>query len=274
MSRQIAGAKAIATAYQGVMELFLADLSPAYFAYAVLIACLGGFVKGVVGFGLPLVMISGLSILIAPDIAVAAIILPVLITNLWQTARGGLAQAGIALQSHWRYILLVCVMILISAQFLRSFSSSALLTILGVPVVVLCLIQIAGWRPRIAPRYRPAFEWVAGTLAGILGGLTTTWGPPTVLYLLALETPRQRQMAVQGVIYGLGSIMLLLGHLKSGVLNDTTIWLSAALVPAGLLGIWLGFRLGDRFDQEKFRKVTLWVLAIAGLNLIRKGVLG
>jgi uncharacterized protein len=95
-----------------------------------------------------------------------------------------------------------------------------------------------------------------------------------VLYLLALGTPRDRQMSVQGVIYGLGSVMLLAGHLQSGVLNARTLPFSAALVVPALLGMWLGFKLGDRFDAARFRKVTLWVLVIAGANLIRRGVMG
>jgi len=36
----------------------------------------------------------------------------------------------------------------------------------------------------------------------------------------------------------------------------------------------LGFKLGDRFDQERFRRITLLVLIIAGANLIRRGVMG
>ena len=69
---------------------------------------------------------------------------------------------------------------------------------------------------------RRPVEYAAGILSGMLGGLTGTWGPPTVLYLLALGTPRDRQMSVQGVIYGLGSVMLFLGHVQSGVLNAQT----------------------------------------------------
>jgi hypothetical protein len=49
---------------------------------------------------------------------------------------------------------------------------------------------------------------VVGLIAGALGGLTGTWGPPTVLYLIALETPKAKQLLVQGVVYGLGSISL------------------------------------------------------------------
>ena len=256
------------------MPLFLDMLTPAVFLFAVCVTILAGFVKGAVGFAMPLIMISGMGILIPPEIAVAGIVIPIVISNGLQVARAGFGKAGEALREHWRYVMLVCIFILIAAQFVRSIPSDALFFVLGVPVVVLCFIQLIGWRPRITPAMRRPFEWIAGTLAGILGGLAGTWGPPTVLYLIALETPRDRQMAVQGVSYGLGSVMLLLGHLRSGILNADTWGFSASLVIPGLFGMWLGFRPGDRFDQERFRKVTLLVLMIAGANLIRRGVMG
>ena len=95
-----------------------------------------------------------------------------------------------------------------------------------------------------------------------------------MLYLLAVETPKARQMVVQGVIYGLGSVALLAGHLQSGVLNRETAPFSAVLVIPALLGMWVGFKVQDRLDQERFRRVTLIVLAVAGLNLIRRGLVG
>lgn len=249
-------------------------VTPAVFVFACAVTLLGGFVKGAVGFAMPLIMISGMGILIPPELVVAGIVFPIVISNGLQVARSGLGNARQSFMEHWRYILVVCIMILVAAQFVRSIPGNTMYIVLGVPVVGLCIIQLVGWRPQIAARWRRPFEWVAGTLSGILGGLAGTWGPPTVLYLLALNTPRERQMSVQGVIYGLGSVMLLLGHLQSGILNAQTWAFSAALVVPALLGMWLGFRLGDRFDQERFRRVTLWVLVIAGVNLIRRGVMG
>ncbi|MBE0413386.1 sulfite exporter TauE/SafE family protein [Yoonia sp.] len=249
-------------------------ISPSLFIFACAVTLLGGFVKGAVGFAMPLVMISGMGIMIAPDLVVAGIILPILVSNGWQVARAGLGPARSAVIEHWRYITLVCVMILISAQFLRVIPANAMFVVLGVPVVVLCAIQLAGWRLRISPAWRRPFEWIAGTVSGVLGGLAGTWGPPTVLYLLALDTPRHQQMSVQGVIYGLGSVMLFLGHLKSGVLSAETWPLSAALVVPALLGMSLGFWYGDRIDQKRFRDVTLLVLIVAGANLIRRGLMG
>ncbi|WP_341368277.1 sulfite exporter TauE/SafE family protein [Yoonia sp. BS5-3] len=249
-------------------------LPPALLIFAFCVTFIGGFVKGAVGFAMPLIMISGMGILIEPQLVVACIVLPILLGNGLQVLRSGLAPARQAIRDHWRYISLVCIMILISAQFLTSIPTNGMFVVLGVPVVGLCAVQLAGWRPSISASWRRPFEWMAGTLSGILGGLAGTWGPPTVLYLLALDTPRDRQMSIQGVIYGLGSVMLLLGHLKSGVLNGQTWPLSAAMVVPAMLGMWLGFKLGDRFDQDKFRRATLWVLIIAGLNLIRRGLMG
>lgn len=256
------------------MPEFLSLVTPAVFVFACCVTMLGGFVKGAVGFAQPLIMISGMGILIAPDLVVAGIVIPIVIANVVQVVRSGLGPAREALAEHWRYVSLVCVFILISAQFVRQIPTNALFVVLGVPVVVLCLIQLIGWRPRLSERSRRPFEYITGVLSGILGGLAGTWGPPTVLYLLALNTPRDRQMAVQGVIYGLGSVMLLAGHLRSGILNAETWGFSASLVVPSMIGMWLGFRLGDRFDQERFRKVTLLVLIVAGANLIRRGVMG
>jgi uncharacterized membrane protein YfcA len=242
--------------------------------FACTVTLLGGFVKGAVGFAMPLIMVSGMGILIDPQTVVAGVIFPIVVTNGMQVVRAGFGPAWEGFKEHWRYVSIVCVMILVTAQFLRSIPADTMFLVLGVPVVGLCAIQLIGWKPLIPQRYRRVFEWGAGAVSGALGGLAGTWGPPTVLYLLALDTPRARQMAVQGVIYGLGSVMLLLGHLRSGVLNAQTWPLSAFLVLPAIFGMWLGFKLGDRFDQERFRRVTLWVLVLAGANLIRRGLMG
>ena len=117
-------------------------------------------------------------------------------------------------------------------------------------------------------------DWGVGLVSGLIGGLTGTWGPTTVLYLLALETPKAKQMLVQGVVFGLASISLLAGHLQSGVLDLTTAPFSAALLIPAIVGLQIGFRLSDRVDQEVFRKAVLVVLIVAGANLVRRGIVG
>ncbi|KPQ16376.1 MAG: inner membrane protein YfcA [Rhodobacteraceae bacterium HLUCCO18] len=244
------------------------------FAGAIGVTLFAGFVKGATGFAMPLIMISGLSLFIDPLIAVAGIILPIVMSNAVQAFRFGPSEAGGVVREYWRYILIVCVTILIVAQFIMVVPTHVFYLILGVPVVILSLIQLFGVRFHIPESRRRLAEWGVGLVAGGLGGLTGTWGPPTVLYLIALETPKAKQLLVQGVVYGVGSISLLAGHVQSGVLNLTTLPFSAALLIPAYLGMLLGFRMSDRLNPEMFRKVTLIVLVVAGANLVRRGLMG
>jgi len=233
-----------------------------------------GFVKGAIGFAMPLIMISGLSMFLDPLLAVAGIILPIVLSNVLQVARFPKAQIMAAIHEFWRYILIICVTILIVAQFITYVPPRVFYLILGVPVVILSLIQLFGIRFHIVPAWRHRSEWIIGLFSGVLGGLTGTWGPPTVLYLIALNTPKAKQLLVQGVIYGLGSISLFVGHMQSGVLTAVTAPFSAALLIPGYIGMQMGFWLGDRLNPDAFRKATLIVLVIAGANLVRRGIMG
>ena len=79
-------------------------------------------------------------------------------------------------------------------------------------------------------------------------------------------------MQVQGVIYGLGALFLTFGHSVSGVFNQETAVVGALMVPPAVLGIWAGFKVQDRIDQQTFRKAMLLILILAGGNLIRRGL--
>ncbi|EKE44074.1 hypothetical protein OCGS_1590 [Oceaniovalibus guishaninsula JLT2003] len=242
--------------------------------FAIAVTLMAGFIKGAVGFAMPLVMISGMSILIEPRLVVAGVVLPIVMSNALQTARAGWAEAKASLIDFRRYILIVCLCIFATAQFVTMIPARAMYVVLGVPTFALSMIQLAGVTFRVPPDKRVRFDLLVGGLAGTLGGLAGTWGPPTVLYLLALNTPKARQLAAQGVVYGLGSVTLLAGHLQSGILNRATIPFSAMLLIPAAMGMWAGFWVSDRMDQARFRRATLVVLAVAGLNLIRKGVMG
>jgi len=242
-------------------------------AFGCAVAVLAGLVKGLVGFAMPMILISGLGSVVAPETALAWLILPTLVTNLWQALRQGPGAAIASLRRFRRFLLAGFVLMVASAQLVRVMPHAVMLLVIGGPITAYAGLTLLG-RPLRLPRPPgPRVETGVGAVAGFFGGISGVWGPPTVALLTALDTEKTEQMRVQGVVYGAGVLVLAGSHLASGVLDGATAPVSALLVLPALLGMSAGFALQDRIDQAGFRRLTLVVLLIAGLNLVRRGIL-
>ncbi len=248
-------------------------LTPQDLMLALVVAFVAGWVKGMVGFAMPMVLVSGLSMFLPPDLAIAGLILPTLVTNGVQALREGVPAAVSAIKQFRVFLMVGLVFLLLGAQLVSAVPVRTFLLMIGIPVTFFALIQVLGVKLSLGkPSAR--IEAGIGAVAGFVGGMSGIWGPPTVAYLTALNTPKAVQMRVQGVIYGLGAVALMLAHLGSGILRAETVPFSAILILPALAGMWIGLGLQSRIDQAVFRKVTLLVLLIAGVNLLRRGVLG
>lgn len=252
-------------------DLFLL-LSPAAFLLAFLVAVVAGMVKGIVGFAMPMIMVSGLGMFLSPELALAGLILPTLVANGVQALRQGVQAAWESVRAFRVFLGTGLVFLLISAQMFRVMPENVLLLLIGVPVIVFSVLQILGIQFTLK-KPKAWAEVGVGGFAGFIGGFSGIWGPPTVAYLTALNTPKEQQMRVQGVIYGLGAVALLFAHVASGVMRMETLPFSLALIAPSVSGMWLGGKVRDRFDLPTFRKVTLFVLLVAGLNLLRRALM-
>ncbi len=250
----------------------MGDLSYMMLAAAMAVTFGAGFVKGAVGFALPMIMISALGSFLAPQIALAAVILPTLLSNLWQALRHGWRAALASVWNFRLYLFFMLFFIAFSAQLVAVLPQSTLLLLIGVPVTFFALVQLLGTHLHLRQSQRWLAEPLIGAGAGFVGGLSGVWGPPLVVFLTALGTDKREQMRIQGVVYGLGAVVLAGAHLGSGVLNAATLPLSALLVVPTLAGMALGLMLHERMPQAAFRRGTLLVLVVAGLNLIRRAV--
>ncbi len=235
---------------------------------------IGGFAKGVVGFALPLVGLSVMASFLPVEVAVALLIVPALVSNLIQSLRNGAVAAWGSLMWFWRLNAILMVMIALSAQLVVVFPEWVLFGLLGVFVSGFGLSQLWGWTLRFPERARTGVEVGVGLLGGFFGGLAGIWGPPVVMYLLASGVPKVEMVRAQSLSFLLGALVLLVAHLRSGVLDWTTTPASAWLVVPTLLGMFAGYRVQDRMDQELFRRATLAMLVLAGLNMLRRAVTG
>lgn len=256
------------------MSALLAEYGSFIVVAAFGVMLFAGFVKGTVGFALPMITVSGVGSMMAPEIAVAAVILPSLVTNAMQSLRQGLGPALGTLRIYWRLNLTMFALIGLFAQLVVMLPDAVLFLVLGSMVTVFGSLQLSGWKPTLPPRLYHPVEWIVGVVAGFFGGLAGVWGPPILLYLLARDTPKVELVRAQGISFMIGTVVLLGGHLVSGVMNADTVPFSSAMVVPAVLGMVIGYRVQDRLDALRFRKLTLVVLVLAGLNLLRRGLMG
>ena len=106
--------------------------------YALLVSLLCGLIKGVVGFAMPTILISGLSTFLSPELALAGLILPTLITNGMQAFRQGLAGRVASIVRFRAFMFVGCNGPAGRAQLVRVLPSSVMFMIIGVSVVGLC----------------------------------------------------------------------------------------------------------------------------------------
>lgn len=255
------------------MEHFIGLESVSTLVFVLAVALCAGVVKGMVGFAMPMILISGMTLVLPPETALATLILPTLVTNCWQALRQGGASAIQTIREYKVFLMCGFVFLVVSAQFVRVLDPRFLYGFIGILVTMFTVRQLMGARIKPIAKTMPV-ELAAGAVAGFSGGLSGVWGPPTVAFLTAIDTPKQEHMRAQGVIYGLGAVALAGVHVQTGVLRAETLPLTLAILPFAMIGVWLGFKLQDRIAQHTFRTATLVVLAVAGLNLLRRAFLG
>lgn len=252
------------------MSSFLPDLALQAVVLAVLVTLFAGFVKGAVGFAMPLIMISAFSSFLSPDMALAGLVLPTLFSNISQAFRHGVRPALAVSKTYWRILAATVIFIPISAQFFWVIPHGLFLWMLGVPITLFALVQLSGQRLALPLQHRARAEWVFGIIGGLYGGVSGIWGPPLIVYLLSIRASKQETVQVQGVVFLIGSIVLLGAHLHSGLLTNRALGFSAALVLPAMIGQTIGFRFQDRLDPNRFRRWTQVLLVLTGLNLIRQ----
>lgn len=250
-------------------DFFLAGLSPQAFAAALAITVFAGFVKGAVGFAMPLILVSAFAVFLPQDLALAGLILPTLFTNLSQAFRQGVGPAVETARTYRRFLVATVVFIAVSAPFADAIPRTGYLLMLGVPITIFAGLQLMGRSLAIQLHHRDRAEWGLGVIGGLYGGVSGIWGPPLLVFLLSTGADKLQMIRAQGVVFLIGAIALLVSHLVTGLANAETLGFSAALSVPALVGLFIGYRVQDRLGQGPFRRWTQGLLVLTGLNMVR-----
>ncbi|MFC3531440.1 sulfite exporter TauE/SafE family protein [Vogesella facilis] len=113
---------------------------------------------------------------------------------------------------------------------------------------------------------------LAGRLAGLFGGLTSTLahagGPPVLVYLFSRPLPKERFVATLAVFFTVVNLLKLLPYLALQLFTPTVLWQCLLLAPLVPLGVWLGVHLQRRLPEQAFFSSAVALLALSGAQLV------
>jgi len=218
--------------------------------------------------GLDWLDVPHIELYLAPAVLLVA---PILVTNLWQSARAG--NLGEPLRRFWPMITAGVVFLFIGARLVVAIDTAVLFAFLGCFVVAFAASNLM--KPRVHPLRPETERWagpLAGALGGFLGGITTIWGPPMMMYFVMLKLPKDTFVRTVGLSWFSLSVPFTVAYWNNGIFRGDIIWMSVAACVPSMIGIRIGEVIRERIDQQTFHRVMLVMLLIIGLNLIRRAV--
>lgn len=238
--------------------------------FAGFVFTLAGFVKGVIGLGLPTISMGLLSLVMPPAQAAALLVLPSFFTNIWQIAGPGF---GALLRRLATLLVGVCAGVALGAGWLSAGHAPAWAGLaLGLALIAYASLGLAAVRLQVPPRMEPWLSPWVGVSTGLVTAGTGVFVIPCVPYLQALGLAKEELVRALGISFLVSTIALAASLRHGGALDAQAAGSSLlALLPA-LIGMSLGQRVRRAVQAETFKRIFFAGLWLLGAYLAARAV--
>lgn len=245
------------------MELDLAGL-----AVVAAVFLVAGFVKGVIGFGLPSISMGLLSALIVPDMAAAILIVPTFLTNVWQAFLGPHTKS--VLRRFWPMYLCVFLGTIATAGIITGANPGLAVLPIGAILLAYAVLGLSGVRFRVPRKSEIAISPAMGLMTGLINGATAIFVLPGAPYLQAANMEKDELIQALGFVALFASSALALAFGLNGNVA-TALWpaVLAALATA-FAGMAVGQSVRRRLPVAVFQRwVFIGLGALGGAMILR-----
>ena len=232
---------------------------------------LAGGVKGVTGMGLPTVAMGVLGLLMAPAEAASLLLVPSLVTNLWQALAG--RRDRTLLRRMAPMLLAVAVATWLGAGILTGAATTTATAALGLALMAYAILGLVRLELRLPPAAEPWLSPLIGAATGLVTGATGVFVIPAVPYLQALRLPKEELVQALGLSFTVSTLALAGGLASRGVLHLAGGGASLLCTAPALAGMALGQKLRERVAAETFRRLFFLGLLLLGADLAARAVL-
>lgn len=225
-----------------------------------------GGVKGLVGFGLPAISLALLTLALDLTTAMVLVLVPSLVTNVWQAAAGGNGRAIVG--RIWPFLAMATATVWLGALVLVRVDAAWLSGLLGLVLVTYSTLNLGGARFALSARQEVWAGPALGVVNGLLTGMTGTFMMPGVLFLQAIGLSRDVLVQALGMLFTLSTAALAVALHGNGLLHVSLGSLSAAALVPAAIGMAFGQRIRKRLSEERFRRVLFIALLLLGAYIV------
>jgi len=228
---------------------------------------LAGFVKGVIGLGLPTIAVGVLGVVMPPAQAAALLVVPNLVTNGWQLAGPKLQAITVRL---WPMLAGTCIGTWAGAGLLDKAKDGSATLWLGIALVIYALVGLKAAKLRVPPKAETWLGPLVGMATGVATAATGVFVLPAVPYLQALGFDKDELVQALGLSFIVSTVALSFGLVGAGALTFEVAGASLlALLPA-LAGMAVGQAIRQRISAATFKLCFFaGLLALGGYLVVR-----
>jgi uncharacterized membrane protein YfcA len=229
---------------------------------------LAGFVKGVIGMGLPTVAMGLLAALMTPAHAAAILIAPSFATNIWQMLAGPYLT---------RLLRRLGTMLL--GMFAGAWLGNGILTGanakpaaigLGIVLIAYALIGLSKVKLSVPRSSEIWLGPLVGVSTGFVMAATGVFVIPALPYLQAMGLEKDELVQALGLHFSVSTIALAFVLWDGGAFNPSLGTLSLLAIVPAVVGMYVGQRVRARISADVFRVcLYLGLLALGALQLGR-----
>ena len=231
---------------------------------------IAGFVKGVIGLGLPTVSLALLAATIELKTALAVLVLPALATNVVQALTGG-ALLKIVRRT-WTFMVFASVFTWLGTGILAASDAPAFAALLGFVTVAYAGISLASLQIVISKKWEVLVSPGLGVIAGIITGLTGTFVVPGVMYLQSLKFSKDKFIQAMGILFTAASLALGISLGGHGLITVNLGFVSAMAIAPAFFGMYIGTKIRNKLDDRKFRRVFFISLMLLGIYIVVRSI--
>jgi uncharacterized protein len=231
---------------------------------------LAGFIKGVIGLGLPTVAMGLLAVTMQPSHALAIVIVPAIVTNIWQTFVGPYLRDII--RRLWPLMVGTVVGIRLNAGMLTGPHARYGTIVLGVLLVIYAIIGLSKFSFKVARRDEKWIGAIVGLLTGVVSAATGVQVIPSMPFMQAIGMEKDELVQALGVFFTVATLALAFNLTSAGLLSASTALPGAVAMASAFAGMFIGQAVRSRLDPEAFRRWFLIAMILLGIYLVGSAV--